>query len=73
MTISAVHFLRTTVIIKNHIFCAISAFVQLEFLRLKNSIINWYELQNNLFNDVIRAFIIDNIENIDIMTKRIKI
>jgi len=63
---------RTTVAIKNHIFCAISAFVQLEFLRLKNIILNWYEIQNNLFNDVIRTFIIDNIENIDIMTISIK-
>ena len=31
---------RTTVAIKNHIFCAICAFVQLEFLRFQDVIVN---------------------------------
>jgi len=48
---------RNTQAIKNHIFCAISAFVKLEFMRVKNLISNWYEIQKNLFTDVIRIFI----------------
>ena len=64
---------RTTQAIKNHIFSAFFAFIQLEFMRSKNTIVNWYEIQKNLFNDVIRAFIINNVENIDIMTESIKV
>ncbi|MEK8016721.1 MAG: hypothetical protein VSS75_007615 [Candidatus Parabeggiatoa sp.] len=64
---------RSTQAIKNHIFCAFSAFVQLEFMRTKNIIINGYEIQKNLFNEVIRAFIINNVENIDRMTESIKV
>jgi hypothetical protein len=52
---------RTTQAVKNHIFCAFCAFVQLEFMRTKNTIFNWYEIQKNLFNDVIRAFIINHV------------
>ncbi|TGO03519.1 transposase [Candidatus Thiomargarita nelsonii] len=48
---------RTTEAIKNHVFCAICAFVKLELMRVQNQISNWYEIQKNLFNDVIRAFI----------------
>ena len=64
---------RTTVAIKNHLFWERSAFVQLEFMRFHKVIINWYEIQKNLFNEVIRAFITDNLENIDIMTESIKV
>lgn len=64
---------RTTEAVKNHIFCAFCAFVQLEFMRTKNTIVNWYEIQKNLFNDVIRAFITNNVENVDIMTESIKV
>jgi len=64
---------RTTQAVKNHIFCAFCAFVQLEFMRTKNTIFNWYEIQKNLFNDVIRAFIINHVENVDIMTESIKV
>lgn len=49
--------------IKTHIFCAIRCFVQLEFLRFNEHIINWYELKRNLFNKVIRSFIIHNLEH----------
>jgi len=48
---------RNSQAIKNHIFCAISAFVKLELMRVQNRISNWYEIQKNLFNDVIRNFI----------------
>lgn len=43
--------------IKNHIFCAIKAFVQLEFLRVKHLISHWYEVQRDLFLTAIRGFI----------------
>jgi hypothetical protein len=56
---------RTTKAITNHIFCAIRAFVQLEFMRIQNVIINWYEVQKNLFNEVIRDFIQQSIGNWD--------
>jgi hypothetical protein len=49
--------------IKNHIFCAIRAFVHLEFMRTQDLIINWYGVQRNLFNDVIRAFIQESIDS----------
>jgi len=54
---------RNTKAIKNHIFCAIRAFVQLEFMRLQNIIVNWYDVQKNLFNEVIRTFIQTSIAN----------
>ena len=43
--------------IKNHIFCAIKGFVQLEFMRVKNLISHWYEVQRDLFLAAIRGFI----------------
>jgi len=48
---------RTNKAIQNHIFCSIFAFIRLEFMRVQNLISNWYEVQKNLFNDVIRIFI----------------
>jgi hypothetical protein len=49
--------------IRTHIFCAIRCFVQLECLRFKGQIINWYSLQRNLFTEVIRSFIVNNLES----------
>ena len=43
--------------IMNHIFCAIYAFVQLELLRAKQSISNWYQIKRDLFVDVMKRFI----------------
>ena len=51
---------RDTTAIKNHIFCSIRAFVQLEFMRVENLISNWYELQRNLFKEAIREYILEN-------------
>lgn len=52
------HFqVRNTQAIKNHIFCAISAFVKLELMRANNLIGNWYEIQKNLFLEVLQNFI----------------
>jgi hypothetical protein len=48
---------RTTRAIENHIFCAICSFIKLEFMRVDNIIANWYQVQRNLFNQVIHAFI----------------
>jgi Transposase DDE domain len=43
--------------IMNHIFCAICAFVQLELLRAKQVISNWYQIKRDLFVDVMKRFI----------------
>ena len=43
--------------IKNHIFCAIKAFVKLEFMRMNEKILNWYEVKKNLYVQVIRDYI----------------
>ena len=48
---------RTTKAIENHIFCAIGSFIKKEFMRVDNIIVNWYQVQRNLFNQVIHAFI----------------
>ena len=50
---------RDTEAIKNHIFCSIRAFVQLEFMRVENLIGNWYEVQRNLFKQAIREYILE--------------
>lgn len=52
---------RQTVAISNHIFAAISAFVHLQLQVGQNLIANCYSLRRNLFNDVIRSFITDNL------------
>lgn len=44
--------------VKNHIFCALKAFVRLEFMRLDNRIAHWYELKRDLFVGAIRGFIL---------------
>ena len=51
---------RDTSAIKNHIFCSIRGFVQLEFMRVENLISNWYEVQRNLFKEAIRGYILEN-------------
>lgn len=43
--------------IKNHIFCAIKAFVRLEFMRINEKISHWYEIKRNLYVKVIRDYI----------------
>jgi hypothetical protein len=45
--------------IRNHIFCALKAFVNLEFLRIDNRISHWYEVKRNLYTRVIREYILD--------------
>ena len=43
-----------------HIFCALRAFCQLELMRVKKTIDNWYEVQKNLYIEVARQFITEN-------------
>ncbi len=52
--------MRKTQAIINHIFCSLRAFCQLELMRVKETIDNWYEVQRNLYTAVARQFIIDN-------------
>jgi hypothetical protein len=54
---------RQTVAISNHIFAAISAFMHLQLQCIHKLITNCYSLKRNLFNDVIRSFILDNLAN----------
>jgi hypothetical protein len=54
---------RESQAIRTHIFCAIRGFVQLEFLRITAQIANWYSLQRELFTEVIRSFIVNNLES----------
>lgn len=44
--------------IKNHIFCALKAFIELELLRFNRIISHWYELRGNLYLTTIRNFIV---------------
>jgi hypothetical protein len=46
--------------IRNHIFCALKAFVRLEFMRVDKVILHWYEVQKNLFIGTIRNFIMNH-------------
>jgi hypothetical protein len=55
--------IRQTVGISNHIFAAISVFVFLQLQCIKDLIANCYTLKRNLFNDVIRSFIAENLDN----------
>jgi hypothetical protein len=52
---------RESQAIRTHIFCAIRGFVQLEFLRFRAEIVNWYSLKRELFTEVIRSFIVNNL------------
>lgn len=53
---------RTTEAIKNHIFCSIRAFTQLELMRTFELIENWYEVQKNLYLQVAREFILEHLK-----------
>jgi hypothetical protein len=50
---------RTEHRIRNHIFCALKAFVKLEFLRFSKTISHWYEVRRDLFLQVMRSYIMD--------------
>ncbi|NDG54231.1 MAG: IS4/IS5 family transposase [Flavobacteriia bacterium] len=44
--------------VKNHVFCALKAFVCLEIGRFNKVIQNWYQVKRELFTKVIRDFIV---------------
>jgi Transposase DDE domain len=52
---------RDSQAIKTHIFCSLQAFVRLELMRSEKTITNWYEVQRNLFTEVVREYILNNI------------
>lgn len=54
---------RDSCAIKTHIFCSLYAFVRLEKMRSENIISNWYELQRNLFTQVIREYVLNHLSN----------
>ncbi len=54
---------RDSQAIKTYIFCSLQAFVRLEKMRSENRISNWYELQRNLFNLILRDYIVENLAN----------
>ena len=54
---------RDSCAIRTHIFCSLHAFVRLEKMRSEKIISNWYELQRNLFTQVIREYVLDNLSN----------
>jgi len=43
--------------IKNHVYCALCAFCKLEIMKVKQIVANWYQVQRQLFNEVIAEFI----------------
>lgn len=49
--------------IRTHIFCALQAEVKLELMRSEKLISNWYEVQRNLFKNVVREYILENLIN----------
>jgi hypothetical protein len=49
---------RNKTAIKNHIFCALYAFIKLEAMRVQKLIVNWYQIKRQLFRKVIKEFII---------------
>ncbi len=55
-------FVRKTPAIITHIFCSLRAFCQLELMRFKETIDNWYEVPRNSYTEVARQFIIDNFQ-----------
>lgn len=56
---------RDSEAIKNHIFCALQAFVKLELMRTEKLISNWYEVQRNLFKNVVREYILAHLTSED--------
>lgn len=54
-------YVRDEQAIRNHVFCALRAFCQLQTMRIKGMINNCYEISRQLFVPVIRQFILDNL------------
>jgi hypothetical protein len=54
-------YVRDEQAIRNHFFCALSAFCKLQTMCIKGMIDNCYEISRQLFIPVIRQFILDNL------------
>lgn len=52
---------RDTAAIRTHVFVLFLAFVKLELMWSQQLISNWYEVQKNLFKNVVREYIFENI------------
>ena len=52
---------RKTSAVKTHIYSSIIGFIQLELLRFNDEMTNWYQIKRNMFNEVIRSFIINHL------------
>lgn len=52
---------RDSEAIRTHIYSAIRAFLHLELRRVEELISNWYEVRRNLFTEVIRSFILNQL------------
>ena len=53
--------------IKIHIYCAIKAFLKLEFMRLNGDILHWYEVKRDLYVKVIRDYFMASTKNSDVV------
>jgi urease beta subunit len=54
---------RNSEAIKTHIFCSLQAFIRLELMRSQREIANWYEVQRKLFTNVVREYILENLNS----------
>ena len=52
--------IRTEQGIRNHFFCALSAFVKLQTMKIEGLIENLYQISRELFVPIVRQFILDN-------------
>lgn len=50
-------FVRWKTAIRNHLFCALRAFVQLEIQRWRGEIKSWYALKRHIIDDAVTNFI----------------
>ena len=50
-------FVRWKRAIRNHLFCVLRAFTQLEMRRWRGEIASWYSLKRHLFDDAVTDFI----------------
>ena len=52
---------RTSEAILTHVFCSLRAFIQLELMRAEELIVNWYQIQRKLSLEVVRDFILNQL------------
>jgi len=62
---------RSTTAIKNHIFCALVAFIQLEIKTISGEIKNWYRLKRDQFAPFVRSIIVESL-GVDARLQKLK-